>query len=515
MQEKKAYRFKLGKPITASPVVVDINGDGVQELLIVADKLYAFEISSFNLLVGFPVTPGAPAASTPYLFTGKNGEQSIYFGSDDNCLYGISSHGKPKMNFPVHTGGDVFTSPFSADVDNDGYEELIFGSDDRRIYSVKLDHKGNNQQSIRHYETKGFVSSSPALFPIPDGTADIIVCSWDEHIYRLNGTTLSPVWIKPAGHVIWSSPLVSDIDNDGSNEIIFTNNQLHVLDGNGNPIAPFPLRLGSWTVASPALCDLNTDGALEIISCADSVYVNSIDGTSLPGFPFKLKSPVWASPITVDIDGDGKEEIIICDYDGNMFAISPGGNILDAYSRSLGDIIVSTPLAFDIDNDGLLEIIICTFDGWIWIIPTYGKISSWRTFRGSHIGGMVAMPVIRNRTIGQQNKRETFNGETNKLTPPLKSVNTWRVNRRNCGSAVFYELSITIHPQKSLKKGMMYFLKHNTWDPSPLFGDGKRFTARFPPYRRFSRVYWYVELTDWHENIVRIPETGYKSFRVW
>jgi hypothetical protein len=512
---KRPIHYRLGKPITASPAAIDIDDDGLPEIIIAADKLYAFKFPSFTLVEGFPVSPTAPAASTPYIFTGKNGDHSIYFGSDDDRLYGISTGGITRENFPVLTGGDVFTSPFSADTDGDGYEELIFGSDDGRIYSIKLGVDGSNLRSLRFFETNGFVSSSPAFLPNDDGTADIIGCSWDHHVYRLSGISFSPIWKKPTGHIIWASPVVADINDDGHYEIIFPNNQLHVIDKDGNHIPPFPLRLGSWTVASPALCDLNSDNKPEIITCADSVYVHTINGESLSGFPFQLQSPVWASPITVDADGDGSEEIIICDYNGSFFVITCEGALLNSCTRTLGKRIVSTPLTVDIDNDGLLEIVIGTFDGSIWIIPTGGKISSWPTFRGGFTGGVLARREIADRADNRHRNPESVSPLSDRLPPPIKHVSHPKISRHTCGRAAFFELSVTIHPRRSLKRGMMYFMKNNTWAPSPLFGDGERFIARFPPYRRFSRVQWYAELTDWYENTVRIPGTGYKSFRVY
>jgi hypothetical protein len=66
---KSEIKIDIDYPITASPVVFDVNSDGIDELIITADKIYIFETLNFNLIKTFQAR--APFASTPEIYTSK------------------------------------------------------------------------------------------------------------------------------------------------------------------------------------------------------------------------------------------------------------------------------------------------------------------------------------------------------------------------------------------------------------------------------------------------------------
>jgi hypothetical protein len=72
---KSEIKIDIDYPITASPVVFDANSDGIDELIITADKIYIFETLNFNLIKTFQAR--APFASTPEILHIKKMELNL------------------------------------------------------------------------------------------------------------------------------------------------------------------------------------------------------------------------------------------------------------------------------------------------------------------------------------------------------------------------------------------------------------------------------------------------------
>lgn len=349
--------------------------------------------------------------------------------------------------------------------------------------------------------TEGFVASSPALFPNQDGTYDIVIGSWDENLYRINAKGHLK-WKVKLSNIIWSSPVVCDINGDGRYEVVGVSDAVFIVDENGSEI--FSHQLGSFTVSSPALCDIDDDGFVEIVVLADGIYLFDEGLVLKPGFPFKVGSIFcWSSPIIIDVNGDGVQEIIACDYAGNMWIVDWSDPRVVQKIRISRFPIISTPLACDIDNDGFIELIICTMGGEIWILPTVGKVSKWNQFGGKNGDGLVS-EKFKNITVGVE--KVYFVQGYNFI-----EVKETKIRRVRYGEINFFELVLRIN-ENSLKRGMLYFVKKGQLLPSPLFGDGETFIARFPPFKRFSLVKWFVKLEDKNGNVLRFPRHGFKFF---
>jgi outer membrane protein assembly factor BamB len=492
---KSEIKIDIDYPITASPVVFDVNSDGIDELIITADKIYIFETLNFNLIKTFQAR--APFASTPEIYISKNGIKFIVAGSDDDELHFFPLDAQIKP-FSFKTNGDVFSSPLIKDIDADGFDEVIFGSDDCNLYTLKINEEAEIID-VKTFKTNGFVSSSPTLFPRDEFTFDIVIGSWDENIYRVDGSNLTAKWQTPLSNFIWSSPAVCDLNGDDKFEIICVSSSIFIINESGEVIGSKPL--GSFTVSSPAICDIDEDGFAEIISLADGVYIFKPNLSLKANFPIKFKSTFWASPVICDVNGDGVQEIIACDYNGNIWVLNDKGELIPEFIKKVGTSIVATPLAIDIDKDGLIELVICTMDGKVCIIPTKGKNSKWGKFRGDGNGFVTKKFKFFEEPVNIE--KIDNDSEPKILNAKIKKVRQGRVK--------MFELNLKIE-NASFKKAVMYFFKFGGWFPSPIFGDGENFIARFPPFRKFSIVKWFVELQNYDRKILKFPEKGFKFF---
>ncbi|HEX5141987.1 MAG TPA: FG-GAP-like repeat-containing protein, partial [Dehalococcoidia bacterium] len=349
--------FEAGAPITASPVVDDLNGDGEAEVVVAADRLWVLDRGG-RPLYGWPRRASKPIASTPLVV--RDGDSTrIYAGSDDHRLYGFDFTGRKLSNYPFATGGDVFSSPWTGDLDGDGREAVAFGSDDGRIYA--LDEAGRPRTGWP-VPTEGYVSASASAARWRDGRA-LFIGSWDGKLYGLDGQGRPiPGWPRRIGFPIWGTAAVADIDGDGFADVVVAAHRLFTMRGNGDAMPGFPVSLGGYVAGSPAIGDIDGDGRPEIVVASDRVYAFSADGRPVEGFPVDIGAYVWSSPLLVDVDGDGRAEVVVADMSGRVWAIDGQGKVLDGWPRKAGRRIAATPVAADLDGDGYLELLVATWE---------------------------------------------------------------------------------------------------------------------------------------------------------
>lgn len=202
-----------------------------------------------------------------------------------------------------------------------------------------------------------------------DGLDDIL---WPANnrlfAYRHDGL----LWEKELSAEAIYPPAVADIDNDGEAEIVQTvfglqgAPLLYALERDGSDVPGWPVSLdGNRIFYAPALSDLDGDGTMEVIVCARSgsvglVYILNADGSPFGGeWPFELDSGPATTPSIGDIDLDGKKDIVV--HSGNArYALSLDGQFLDGFPVGTGPETVHTyqsPVLFDLDGDGALEIV--------------------------------------------------------------------------------------------------------------------------------------------------------------
>ena len=77
---------------------------------------------------GFPLD-GIVVKSSPIVADlDSDGLKEIYFGSDNEALHGYNSFGEEIDGFPFQSTDRVRSSPAVGDVDNDGQMEIVFGN---------------------------------------------------------------------------------------------------------------------------------------------------------------------------------------------------------------------------------------------------------------------------------------------------------------------------------------------------------------------------------------------------
>ena len=115
-----------------------------------------------------------------------------------------------------------FGSSATADIDNDGYLEIVFGTyfNDETIHALNAE----DGTQLWSYDTGGCNDASPVIYDV-DQDADlevVIPASSPCIVYCFDGSTGNIEWSTSTyPYCIDSPPAISDVDNDGRPEIVF------------------------------------------------------------------------------------------------------------------------------------------------------------------------------------------------------------------------------------------------------------------------------------------------------
>ena len=384
---------------------------------------------------GFPLD-GIVVKSSPIVADLDNdGVKEIYFGSDNEALHGYNSFGEEIDGFPFQSTDRVRSSPAVGDVDNDGQMEIVFGNSSGKLYIVN--HDGSQQLA---YTILGFIEGTPALVDI-DGDQDLEIVfttttTSGGQLYAIhhNGITMSG-FPKELGSM-WTGPAVHDIDNDGAYDIVCTtyDKEIYAVDVSGGAIkSGFPVTLEGRLDISPtvvdvdsdgdyeiavgsndgelyvlhhdgtifaqydtgddirggiSVCDLNNDGQLDLLfgGYDDKIHVwDPVANELLPGWPVDLGFNILSEPLIADLDGDGQVEVLAARKTGKIFGLESDGSMMTNFPIAVDGSIESTPAIEDIDNDGDLEIIVGSTSGLevIDIKSSAELMDSWSMYRGT------------------------------------------------------------------------------------------------------------------------------------
>jgi len=201
--------------------IADVNGDGVPEVVAVGNV--------------YDCIPGYPSRyNGPFIF---NADRSRF-----------NADGHDWQSTPVDTGAPLSEdysvienaqpNPALADLDGDGALEILYASYDGRVHAFWLDKTEHDNWPYSVYDpAEGFYrfASEPAVADLDgDGYAEVIFASWTQkgsgrtgrlHILDHTGNVLHEVDLPaPFGSADWNgalaAPTLADIDGDADLEVV-------------------------------------------------------------------------------------------------------------------------------------------------------------------------------------------------------------------------------------------------------------------------------------------------------
>ncbi len=295
-----------GRPdgVHGTPVVFDIDKDGKKEIIYGGWDQHLHVLNAIDGSEKFNVDMLDTIWTMPKIADiNKDGDFDILVSADitensdagtmtGGIFHVVSSEGLQNIaGFDQYIGNKNYTtlkgkyeeqalwsSPVVADIDNDGYLEIIYGTgnffhDDRGQYIRVWRHDGSEMFKL---QTVGRTFSSPIVADINnDGYLEILTTTLDGYLFCWDHdgnqlfATQTRSYKATSSDPIFSSPIAVDINNDGYLEIIYTQGaQIIIVDHTGKQISDNTNRdmIFEQFKGSVAVEDIDHDGILDVIS---------------------------------------------------------------------------------------------------------------------------------------------------------------------------------------------------------------------------------------------------------
>jgi len=386
---------KLEETIISSPTSGDVDGDGDDEIIIFGD-----DNSASNATIAIL---SRESNNTLSQLTYQVSSSSAGSGKATACIInckkydGSSSH--PGEEILVRDGNGKLTI---VEYDGSSYSNLAVletlpgGSSDDQFRDQYNSHQISSSVSAKE------ISGTDDTY-IVTGSTDGEIYQWlissstSTNFSTTQMTTFNPLGSSAVSE-IFSSVSLADFDDDSDIDIVVTS-----LDGDvsvwktydsstGSSTTPvqrtgFPYATGGAIYSSPAIADVDEDGSLQIIfgNNDGNVYCLNDDGTLK--WEVTTGGDVFASPVVDDLDGYVGLETVVGSFDGKLYVWDSSGDLLTGWPKDLQTQLISSPAISDLHSSLRRSIIQPGVNGKIFVFDLdrrYRNVSdSWPMFRGN------------------------------------------------------------------------------------------------------------------------------------
>ncbi|MGM5480285.1 MAG: PQQ-binding-like beta-propeller repeat protein [Nanobdellota archaeon] len=213
------WKKKIGDTLHSSPVLGEITGEGSQELIISTSKGNILILSLEGKLLQ-TIETDHPFKTTPLIM-----EKRIIVGDQNGILHAFSFSGKELWTFSTTDVLSVAPTPTHT---TNGTIILLQPSHDGILYAITLD-----GEHVWSFQTQGSLVSPVQIADInDDGKNEICFGSCDNTVYCIT-TTGTLLWSFETNFWITVSPLVTSYRSKRALVAGSLDNTLYLLDGAG------------------------------------------------------------------------------------------------------------------------------------------------------------------------------------------------------------------------------------------------------------------------------------------
>ncbi len=356
------------EPYADVPTIADLDGDGKLEILVdVGPTLYAFKYDGGNMPGIWPVTLGARGLGKAVADLDGDGRPEIVALANwptenspttvNLSVYDGEGHVLQRWDVDASCGATNNTQrafPVAANMDDDADLEIVIGY----CGAVALYDFQNASGPVWTAPVAATILNSPVVADVDhDGYNDVVVTTWaplkaSAGVYLFdNHGKLQQGWPALSEDRFVAPAAVADLDGDGFLEICVAGErlyQLHVLEHDGFEAKGWPVNIDNMgTSGGIAIADIDGDFSPDVVYATPGYmplaidgnlpnYVGGISAWTAGGQPMALNGE--ASPYaSIPLEGSSAPDqfkaapLTLTDLDGN--------GLLDMVGASIGDYV--------------------------------------------------------------------------------------------------------------------------------------------------------------------------------
>ncbi|CAM6018279.1 unnamed protein product [Sphagnum balticum] len=312
VHEQEADYVSVDSHILCTPVIADIDGDGIDEMVVGAsyfydreyyeDPEYAKELNGLDI--------GKYVGGSIVVFNLKT-KQVKWVAELDLSTDSVSYRAY------------IYSSPTVVDLDNDGKMEILIGTSFGLLYV--LHHDGTLRASFP--KLMGEIQAQVVAADInDDGTLEIVSADVRGNVaaWTRDGKEIWTVHLKS---LIAQGPSIGDVDGDGNTEVVVptSSGQIHVLRGSdGSKVGPYPFRTHGRIMAPALLVDLGKKRGAERQGLTIAVtsfdgYLYLIDGPTGCADATDIGETSYSMVLAENVDGGDDLDLIVTTMSGNVY----------------------------------------------------------------------------------------------------------------------------------------------------------------------------------------------------
>lgn len=417
------WPVNLAGAAPSSAIIYNLDADTDREVVFgdQTGKVHAMKKDGVNELPGFPFNTGsAIIGSVAMGNVNSNSDMEFAVATQAGNIVLINQAGQQVWSNPA--GGTLRGGPVIARLGATGGNKVI------AVTQSSILNVFNGDGSVASgfpVTLGGAVLAPPAIADLNgDNTMEIIVITLNGILHAINGATGQaitgfPVTLQGGSQ---NGMTIANIDADPNPEILITTSTAGYFYGiNHDGSVLFQKNIGSQIKTSPVVANVDNAGSPEliVITAAGALYIMNPDGTNLSGMPINIGTAVECTPVVARFDNSNLAGIIFGDTNGKLHSVRKDGTESPNFPYTLGGNIKISGALSDIDNDNDMDIVIPDNTGYYVVdIKRPAQSIEWGAYLGSWgRAGNIYQPTPNNDPVLPALQTELFANYPNPFNP--------------------------------------------------------------------------------------------------